>query len=99
MEEKHLLVSTPQAISIETAKVSVTTEREKVTDWEQKTALAFSPSSGPLGGDATFDARKEHALLIRPSDDKLLCYKQQHQNNAQQQCIKQMNTSSEPAAP
>ena len=50
MEEKHLLVSTPQAISIETAKVSVTTEREKVTDWEQQTALAFSPSSGPLGG-------------------------------------------------
>ena len=31
-----------------------------VTDWEQKTALAISPTSGP------FDACKEHTLLIAP---------------------------------
>ena len=32
-----------------------------VTDWEQNMALAFSPTSG-----ATFDAHKEHTLLIAP---------------------------------
>ena len=46
-------------------------------------------------GCATFDARKEHALLVALSDGecKLPCYKQLHHSNAQPYCIKQMNKS------
>ena len=41
-----------------------------VMDWEQKTAPAFSTTSGPRKGGARahaiFDARKEQVLLIAP---------------------------------
>ena len=75
-----------------------------VTDWEPKTALAFSPTSGPptgggVGGCAQlFQSHKEHALLIA-WNWQFPGYKQLHQNNAQPQCIKQINESSDLAAP
>lgn len=72
----------------------------KRSSWRLKFFLKNSPvhfQEGEGTAGATFDARKENALLIAPV--MVNVNSQVHQNNAQPICIKQIHKSSEPAAP